>query len=101
MKRYGTILAATLIAPTLATAVCVPPSPPPLTNEDMARKFRNEFRAEFEQYFTDAQAYMLCLEAERADVVGELRFTAERYERFLRDVRAGFRIDLLASPVVG
>lgn len=51
----------------------------------MAREFRDEFRAEFEQYFTDAQAYLLCLEAERTDVMAELRFTAERYERLLHD----------------
>jgi hypothetical protein len=50
-----------------------------------ARGFRDEFRDEFEQYFTDAQEYLLCLEAERVDVMAELRFTAERYQRFLRD----------------
>lgn len=64
---------------------CDPPIAPPPTAADVAMEFREEFKAEFDQYFQDASRYTTCLEDERSRIIEEMRVTAERYERFLQD----------------
>jgi hypothetical protein len=56
-----------------------------LTTRELARDFREEFKAEFEQYFSDASAYTACLDAERVRIFDEMQNTASRHDRFLRD----------------
>lgn len=74
-----------ILAPGMALAFCDPPIAPPLTDEDTAKLYRDEFRQEFEMYFSDAQTYFRCLEEERAQVSEEVSETAQRYSRFLND----------------
>ena len=64
---------------------CDPPIAPMLTTPGLAREFREEFKGEFDQYFRAASQYAACLDAERARIFEEMRFTAQRYERFLND----------------
>lgn len=82
MKQILSMLFA-FLAPTLAVAFCDPPFPPDLTSEAIAREFREEFRSEFEAYFSDVQAYIGCVDEERARVMAEADETVRRYERFL------------------
>lgn len=86
-RHLTALVAASLVAfgPVKAAAFCTPPVAPPLTSEALAKEFRNEFRHDLEQYFSDAQGYLICLEEERAEVMVEVRETAARYERFLND----------------
>ncbi|MEY8099531.1 hypothetical protein AB9F29_19275 [Falsihalocynthiibacter sp. S25ZX9] len=68
-----------------AQAFCDPPAAPPRTNADVGREYQEEFRQEFEHYFSDAQRYLRCLDQERAKVMDDVQDTAERYDRFLKD----------------
>ena len=87
MKRLPLIIAAlTIFGPGMASAEwCDPPIAPELTSIELAKDFRDEFKAEFTQYFRDASQYTACLDAERARIWEEMQFTAQRYERFLND----------------
>lgn len=64
---------------------CDPPTAPALTTTELAKDFRAEFTAEFDDYFRAASRYAACLDAERVRIFDEMRFTVERYERFLAD----------------
>ncbi|SCZ73552.1 hypothetical protein SAMN04488118_11758 [Epibacterium ulvae] len=66
-------------------AFCDPPFAPALTSPDLAREYREEFKQDFERYFSEAQAYLLCIEEEKASVMEEVRQTVQRYDRFLND----------------
>ena len=86
MTRTTPIFALVLAIPTSAFAEwCDPPIAPSLTNTDLAREFREEFKAEFDQYFLDASRYTACLDTERTRIFVEMQSTASRYERFLED----------------
>lgn len=75
-----------LFLPSLVRAEwCVPPTAPTLTTPEIAKEFREEFKAEFDQYFRDASLYVTCLDAERVRIFAEMENTARRYDRFLRD----------------
>lgn len=75
-----------LFLPSLVRAEwCDPPTPPTLTTPEIAKEFREEFKAEFDQYFRDASLYVTCLDAERVRIFAEMENTARRYDRFLRD----------------
>ncbi len=88
-RQFIAILAASVLTslPQISSAFCSPPVAPPLTSEALAKEFRDEFRQDFEQYFSDAQGYLRCLEEERAEVMVEVRETADRYQRFLNDAQ--------------
>lgn len=73
------------LIPVPALAFCDPPIAPSMTTEAMARDYKDEFRDEFEQYFSDAQNYFKCLEEERHEVMAEINETAFRYKKFLED----------------
>ena len=95
MSRVMFILVLGLLAPVTAHADwCDPPIAPELTTTELARDFRNEFAAEFEQYFSDASAYTACLDAERVRVFEEMKVTTDRYARFLDDAQTWEPIDL-------
>ncbi|MEP3329256.1 hypothetical protein [Sedimentitalea sp.] len=90
MKRLGVIIAALAISgPGVVSAQwCDPPVAPELTTIELAKDFREEFKAEFTQYFRDASQYTACLDAERTRIWEEMQFTAQRYERFLNDSKS-------------
>lgn len=86
MKTPILALAAMAFVPTAAVAQwCDPPIPPLPTSEGVAREFREEFKAQFDDYFRAASRYTTCLEDERTRVIEEMRETAGRYDRFLYD----------------
>lgn len=86
MRRPVLALATMLLMPSSAAAQwCDPPIPPLPTSESIAREFREEFKAQFDNYFRAASQYTTCLEDERTRVIEEMRETALRYERFLDD----------------
>lgn len=87
MKPLPIIIAAlTIVGPGIAYAEwCDPPIAPEMTTMELAKDFREEFKTEFDQYFRDASQYTACLDAERERIFEEMRFTAQRYERFLND----------------
>lgn len=84
MKMIVALIIAAFL-PHAASAFCDPPIAPALTTEALAREYRDEFRQDFEQYFSDAQTYMRCLDEERSEVMLEISDVAARYDRFLRD----------------
>ncbi len=74
------------VSPAIAYAEwCDPPIAPMPTTLELAQDFREEFKAEFDQYFRAASAYTACLDAERQRIFLEMKNTAQRYERFLND----------------
>ncbi|MEO1307297.1 MAG: hypothetical protein AAFV38_05035 [Pseudomonadota bacterium] len=79
----GTVLLLLIATALPAAAFCEAPAPPPLTSEALAREYRDELKAEFEKYFSDAQSYLRCSEDERRAVLETLEDTAQRYDRFL------------------
>ena len=66
-----------------ATALdCLPPIPPaPVTDAATRAEFRVEIGQEFTAYFDEAQAYLRCLDAARAEV-------SEEINRAIRDYQA-------------
>ncbi len=84
MKNLSALIVAVSF-PHAGFAFCDPPIAPPLTSEALAREYQEEFRQGFEAYFSEAQAYLRCLEAERSEVMLEINETAARYNRFLKD----------------
>ncbi len=86
MKPVYALAFLALVSPTIALAEwCDPPIAPTPTTPELARDFREEFKAEFDQYFRDASAYIACLDAERQRIFLEMQNTTQRYERFLND----------------
>ncbi len=84
MKNLSALIIAVSL-PHAGLAFCNPPIAPAPTSEVLAREYREEFRQNFEQYFSDAQLYLRCLETERSEVMIEVNETAARYNRFLKD----------------
>jgi hypothetical protein len=66
-----------------ATALdCLPPIPPaPVVDAATRAEYRTEIGQEFTAYFDEAQAYLLCLDAARAEV-------SEEINRAIRDYKA-------------
>lgn len=66
-----------------ATALdCLPPIPPaPVTDAATRAEYRTEIGQEFTAYFDEAQAYLRCLDAARAEV-------SEEINRAIRDYQA-------------
>lgn len=66
-----------------ATALdCLPPVPPaPVTDAATRAEYRTEIGEEFTVYFDEAQAYLRCLDAARAEV-------SEEINRAIRDYQA-------------
>lgn len=86
MKPFFALAALAVVGPGYARAEwCDPPIAPMLTEAELAKEFREEFKAEFEQYFRDASLYTACIDVERERIFDEMQFTAQRYERFLND----------------
>lgn len=87
-KRTRLVVAALFSMPVCeiaqgATALdCLPPIPPaPVTDAATRAEFRVEIGQEFTAYFDEAQAYLRCLDAARAEV-------SEEINRAIRDYQA-------------
>lgn len=65
-----------------ATALdCLPPIPPaPVTDAATRAEYRNEIGQEFTLYFDEAQAYLRCLDAARAQVSEEINRAISDYQ---------------------
>ena len=65
-----------------ATALdCLPPIPPaPVTDAATRAEFRVEIGQEFTAYFDEAQAYLRCLDAARAEVSEEINRAIRDYQ---------------------
>ncbi len=82
------LVAATLLtmpvcgASLAATALdCLPPVPPaPVTDAATRAEYRTEIGEEFTVYFDEAQAYLRCLEAARAEVSEEINRAINDYK---------------------
>lgn len=89
LSRRTRLVVATLIAIAVsrvaraATALdCLPPVPPaPVTDAATRAEYRVEIGREFTAYFDEAQAYLHCLDAARAQV-------SEEINRAIRDYQA-------------
>lgn len=65
-----------------ATALdCLPPVPPaPVTDAATRAEYRTEIGQEFTAYFDEAQAYLRCLDAARAEVSEEINRAIHDYQ---------------------
>ena len=89
LSRSARLVVATLLTKLVcgvaqgATALdCLPPIPPaPVTDAATRAEFRVEIGQEFTAYFDEAQAYLRCLDAARAEV-------SEEINRAIRDYQA-------------
>ena len=87
-SRRACLVAATLLTMPVcdvaqgATALdCLPPVPPaPLTDAATRAEYRNEIGQEYSAYFDEAQAYLRCLDAARAEVSEEINRAIHDYQ---------------------
>ncbi len=70
-----------------ATALdCLPPVPPaPVTDAATRTEYRMEIGQEFTAYFDEAQTYLRCLDAARAQVSAEINRAIRDYQAFGED----------------
>lgn len=70
-----------------ATALdCLPPVPPaPVTDAATRAEYRTEIGQEFSAYFDEAQAYLRCLDAARAQVSEEINRAIHDYQALGQD----------------
>ena len=70
-----------------ATALdCLPPVPPaPVTDAATRAEYRLEIGQEFTAYFDEAQTYLRCLDAARAQVSEEINRAIRDYQAFGQD----------------
>lgn len=60
---------------------CLPPAPPKTVTDAATRaEYRNEIGQEFTLYFDEAQAYLRCLDAARAQVSEEINRAISDYQ---------------------
>ena len=60
---------------------CLPPIPPaPVTDAATRAEYRTEIGQEFTAYFDEAQAYLRCLDAARAEVSEEINRAIRDYQ---------------------
>ena len=65
---------------------CLPPVPPAPVNDASTRaEYRTEIGQEFTAYFDEAQAYLRCLDAARAEVSEEINRAIHDYQALGED----------------
>ena len=65
---------------------CLPPIPPaPVTDAATRAEYRTEIGQEFTAYFDEAQAYLRCLDAARAQVSEEINRAIRDYQALGQD----------------
>lgn len=78
------LLAATAMASGADQSVCLAPQSPALgLTAEMIREYRAEIRDEFERYFSEASAYLICIDDERARVLTEARAASTTFATIL------------------
>ena len=93
LSRSARLVVATLLTKLVcgvaqgATALdCLPPIPPaPVTDAATRAEFRVEIGQEFTAYFDEAQAYLRCLDAARAEVSEEINRAIHDYQALGED----------------
>ena len=93
LSRSARLVVATLLTKLVcgvaqgATALdCLPPIPPaPVTDAATRAEFRVELGQEFTAYFDEAQAYLRCLDAARAQVSEEINRAIHDYQALGED----------------
>ena len=93
LSRSARLVVATLLTKLVcgvaqgATALdCLPPIPPaPVTDAATRAEFRVEIGQEFTAYFDEAQAYLRCLDAARAQVSEEINRAIHDYQALGED----------------
>ncbi len=88
LSRSARLVVATLLTKLVcgvaqgATALdCLPPIPPaPVTDAATRAEFRVEIGQEFTAYFDEAQTYLRCLDAARAQVSEEINRAIRDYQ---------------------
>ena len=93
LSRSARLVVATLLTKLVcgvaqgATALdCLPPIPPaPVTDAATRAEFRVEIGQEFTAYFDEAQAYLRCLDAARAEVSEEINRAIHDYQALGQD----------------
>lgn len=93
LSRRAHLVVATLLTTPVsgvaqaATALdCLPPVPPaPVTDIATRAKYRTEIGQEFTAYFDEAQAYLRCLDATRAEVSEEINRAIRDYQALGQD----------------
>jgi hypothetical protein len=91
-RRTRFVFAALLTMPVCgvaqaATALdCLPPVPPaPVTDAATRAEYRTEIGQEFTAYFDEAQVYLRCLDAARAEVSEEINRAIRDYQALGQD----------------
>lgn len=86
-RRACLVVAALLTMPVCGVAQgatsldCLPPVPPaPVTDAATRAEYRNEIGQEFTAYFDEAQSYLHCLDAARAQVSEEIKRAIRDYQ---------------------
>ena len=86
-RRACLVVAALLTMPVCGVAQgatsldCLPPVPPaPVTDAATRAEYRNEIGQEFTAYFDEAQSYLHCLDAARAQVSEEINRAIRDYQ---------------------
>lgn len=64
--------------------LCLPPSPPLVDSESLAI-LQTTAGEEYSRYFSEAQGYMMCLDATKALFADEVNSYVERYRAELQD----------------
>jgi hypothetical protein len=92
-SRHACLIVATLltmpvfgIAQGATSLDCLPPVPPgPVTDAATRAEYRVEIGQEFTAYFDEAQAYLRCLDAARAEVSEEINRAIRDYQALGQD----------------
>ena len=92
-SRRARLVVATLLAMPVcgvsqaATSLdCLPPVPPaPVTDAATRAEYRTEIGQEFTAYFDEAQIYLRCLDAARAEVSEEINRAINDYQALGQD----------------
>jgi hypothetical protein len=80
---FAALLTMPVCGASLATTAldCLPPVPPaPVTDAATRAEYRTEIGQEFTAYFDEAQAYLRCLDAARAEVSEEINRAIRDYQ---------------------
>ena len=93
LSRRACLVAATLhtvpvcgVAQGATALDCLPPVPPaPVTDAATRAEYRVEIGQEFTAYFDEAQAYLRCLDAARAEVSEEINRAILDYQALGQD----------------
>lgn len=93
LSRLACLVVATLltmpvwgVAQAATSLDCLPPVPPaPVTDAATRAEYRTEIGQEFTAYFDEAQTYLRCLDAARAEVSEDINRAIRNYQALGQD----------------